>query len=377
MPLLLAVICPLAISWLLTGALVRWAPQWRLVDYPDPRKVHTRPTPRAGGLAIYLASIVGVALLAVNGGAGAFTWGLLLVGLGIVVLGLIDDIRPLTWQLRLGVQAVVAVVAALWLLPPTDFLQATMAVIWIIGLVNAFNMLDNMDALSSGVAWIAAGYLALMGLIAPADHPAASEWPFYFIVMAAITGFLMWNWPPARIFMGDCGSTFLGLLIGVGTARIALQPRSPLVGTAEVPYWMQAVVGWSMATAVAGAAWYDLITVVSVRLSQGRSPFHADKQHLSHRLVARGLSSPVAVRLIHWMALASGTSGLILCFVPSLPGAAIVIAQCLAWWLALAGIEFLGVKRTETVATGGSPVERGTAGRAVPTQKGDCHDSAT
>jgi UDP-GlcNAc:undecaprenyl-phosphate GlcNAc-1-phosphate transferase len=340
-----AAACPLAISWLLTAVLVRWAPQLRLVDYPDPRKVHTRPTPRGGGLAIYTATVVTAGLLWVfDGWADRFGWGVLLVGLGIVVLGLIDDLRPLPWQLRLGVQAVAAIIAVLWLLPATDVLQRVIAIIWIVGLINAFNMLDNMDALSSGVAWVAAGYLAVLTWVASTVE--AREWLLYLMLMGSITGFLLWNWPPARIFMGDCGSTFLGLVIGLGTARIALDPPCPTVTMPEAAFWARLFVGWGMATAVAGAAWYDLITVVSVRLSQGRSPFHPDKQHLSHRLVARGLSSPVAVRIIHFMALASGASGLILCLVPSLLAAALTLGQCLAWWLALAGIEFLG-KRPE------------------------------
>jgi UDP-GlcNAc:undecaprenyl-phosphate GlcNAc-1-phosphate transferase len=341
----LAGVCALAVSWVLTALLIRWAPQLRLVDYPDPRKVHTRPTPRAGGLAIYGACVLTAGLLwAFDGWADRFGWGVLLMGLGIVVLGLIDDLRPLPWQLRLGVQAVAAVIAVLWLLPPTDLLQRGMAVFWVVGLINAFNMLDNMDALSSGVAWVAAGYLAVLTSLG-AGSSESREWLLYLVLMGSITGFLIWNWPPAHIFMGDCGSTFLGLVVGLGTARIALSPLSPAAASPEVPLWARIVAGWGMATAVAGAAWYDLITVVSIRLSQGRSPFHPDKQHLSHRLVGRGLSSPFAVRLIHLMALASGASGLILCFVPSLAAAAVTLGQCLAWWLALAGIEFLG-KRT-------------------------------
>jgi UDP-GlcNAc:undecaprenyl-phosphate GlcNAc-1-phosphate transferase len=343
--LALAAACPLGISWLLTAVLLRWAPQLRLVDYPDPRKVHTQPTPRGGGLAIYTASVLTAALLwVIDGLADRFVWGTLLLGMGIVVLGLLDDLRPLPWQLRLGVQAILAMVAISWLLPPTDLVQSVLALFWVVGLINAFNMLDNMDALSSGVAWVAAGYLAALTWFGAAD---GREWLLYLALMGSITGFLVWNWPPARIFMGDCGSTFLGLVIGLGTARIALTPLSPATTAADTSVFARGLVGWGMAAAVAGAAWYDLITVVSIRLSQGRSPFHPDKQHLSHRLVDRGLPSPIAVRLIHLLALASGASGLILCFVPSLPAAALTLGQCLAWWLALAGIEFLGKKTNQ------------------------------
>ncbi len=313
-----------AVSWVLTAILIRAAPRLGLVDYPGDRKVHTRPTPRGGGLAIAAAVFVGSAFLSAPP-LVLLVWGFL-----ILLLGLIDDLRPLPWQVRLGVQTAVAVAAVLLILPPAEPWLRAVAVVWVVALTNAFNMLDNMDLLSGGVAFLAAGALAAVWLGPPvADAPGSpAEFAFFLLLMGAVAGFLFWNRPPARIFMGDTGSTFLGFLIGMGTARVGLRP--------EGPSW-----SWAVPLCVAAVPCYDLVTVVALRLSQGRSPFHADKQHLSHRLVARGLSPVLAVGAIHLMALASGASGLILCFVPSAAAAALVLGQLAVWWGVLAVIEFM------------------------------------
>jgi UDP-GlcNAc:undecaprenyl-phosphate GlcNAc-1-phosphate transferase len=181
-------------------------------------------------------------------------------------------------------------------------------------------MLDNMDALSGGVAWIAAGFLAL-------TSNTLAEWGPFVILMGALSGFLWFNRPPARIFMGDAGSTFLGFTLGLGSVHVALREGGPPWAPA-VPLCILAV------------PCYDLVSVVLLRLSQGRSPFHADKQHLSHRLVGRGLSGWTAVRVIYLLALASGASGLILYAVTTWTVAGLVFGQLGVWWIALAVTEF-------------------------------------
>jgi UDP-GlcNAc:undecaprenyl-phosphate GlcNAc-1-phosphate transferase len=127
--------------------------------------------------------------------------------------------------------------------------------------------------------------------------------------------------------MGDAGSTFLGFFLGLGGAEAALRPGAP-------PW------GWAVPLCVCAVPCYDLLSVVTLRLRQGRSPFRADKQHLSHRLVERGLPSPTAVRLIHLLALAGGACGLLLYEVASWAGAALALLQLAAWWGALAVIEY-------------------------------------
>ncbi len=307
-------VCPLAVSWLLTALLIRWAPRLGLVDYPSERKVHTVPTPRAGGLAIFAAlSVLGFRV-------SPTVWEPAL-GAAVVVLGFLDDFRPLRWQLRLAVQLGVAVVAVRFCLPPQAWFVRTAMVLWIAGLINAFNMLDNMDALSAGVAWIAAGFLGILAWSEGVD------WMPYVAIMGALAGFLWFNFPPARIFMGDAGSTFLGFTLGLGSLQVVLHESAPA--------W-----SWLAAPCILAVPCYDLTSVVLLRLSQRRSPFHADKQHLSHRLADRGLSKWTAVRTIYLLALASGASGLIVYAVSEARAAMLVLGQLAFWWIALAVIEF-------------------------------------
>ncbi|MHB1423611.1 MAG: glycosyltransferase family 4 protein [Gemmataceae bacterium] len=308
---------PLAMSWLLTALLIRWAPRLGLVDYPSERKVHTHPTPRGGGIAIFIA------VTAISYPLSGFSYQVLL-GSVIFGLGLLDDLLPLPWQIRLTVQFFVSIAAVFFCvppMPPMPWLVRAAAVLWIAGLLNAFNMLDNMDALSGGVAWIAAGFLALIA------WQSGMEWKPFVVLMGALSGFLWFNRPPARIFMGDAGSTFLGFTLGLGSVQAILG--------AGGPSW-----SWLVPPCLLAVPCYDLLSVVLLRLSQGRSPFHADKQHLSHRLVGRGLSSVTAVRVIYLLALASGASGVILYAMREATLAALVVGQLAVWWIALAVMEF-------------------------------------
>lgn len=318
----LTLVLPLAVSWGLTAALVRLAPRLGLLDLPDERKVHTRPVPRGGGLAIYAAGLAGTLLPAARTPLLLTVLGL---GGGIVLLGLLDDLRPLSWQVRLGVQGVI-VLAFLLLWPGQRawWLQI-IAWVWLVGLVNAFNMLDNMDALSAGTACVASLVLAL-AVVLRQDGPW--NWGLaapYLVLLGAAAGFLWFNRPPARIFMGDAGSTFLGFYLGAFSLAGGLVEEAPQT--------------WAVPLCVLAVPWYDLTLVVLLRLRQGRSPFQADKQHVSHRLVLLGLKPPVAVSVIHLLGLGSGLGGLLLYFVPD-RAAWLVGGQLAAWWLAVALVEY-------------------------------------
>jgi UDP-GlcNAc:undecaprenyl-phosphate GlcNAc-1-phosphate transferase len=323
LPLLLfvAYVLPLVVSLVLTALLIRWAPRLGLVDLPNQRKVHEQPTPRGGGLAIAAAVVLTSALPVFR-----FDDAGVLVGLSlfIALLGLLDDWRPIPWQWRLGIQATAAIAATVVLLGPRglSYVWWPAAIFWVVGLTNAFNMLDNMDALSSGIAWIAAGCLAaslpLRARLTAIGGPDWTEALPCIILMGAVMGFWIFNRPPARIFMGDAGSTFLGFFLGVYSVRNVLSAPAGTPGWWAVPFFAFFI------------PWYDLVTVVTIRLSQGRSPFHADKQHLSHRLVELGLSKAASVRVIHAMALTVAVVGLALCALTDSP-AILATAIGLAW----------------------------------------------
>jgi UDP-GlcNAc:undecaprenyl-phosphate/decaprenyl-phosphate GlcNAc-1-phosphate transferase len=313
-----AVGCSFLVSWLLTALLIRWALRLGLVDHPNARKVHVTPIPKGGGLAIFAGFSVASFFLPLSIGQ-FFLFGL------IVGLGLIDDLRPLSWQLRLGVQTAVVLVSVLLWPAEVSWPLRAVAVFWVVAMLNAFNLLDNMDALSGGVAWIAAAFLALACLT---QARSASEGGTSLVLIGALSGFLWFNRPPARIFMGDAGSTFLGFFLGLSSLDVALP-------TSQMPW------AWAVPLCIFAVPCYDTTSVVLLRLAQGRSPFHPDKQHLSHRLVARGLRSTTAVGVIYLMAVASGVSGLLLYHVADATGAYLVVGQFACWWCALAVFEFV------------------------------------
>jgi UDP-GlcNAc:undecaprenyl-phosphate GlcNAc-1-phosphate transferase len=236
----------------------------------------------------------------------------------IMVMGLIDDRVNLKWQLRLGVQVLCATLLAASGIRVTLFwpfthpiLGGTVTVLWIVGLTNSFNMLDNMDGLAASVGLIAAALFCLAQAAAGSLFAPA----VLLIVVGALGGFLMHNHAPARLYMGDAGSNLLGFLLGAMT----------VVGTYHVsgvdsPFSVLAPL------LVMSVPLYDTTSVILIRLREGRSPFEGDQRHLSHRLVARGLTRPQAVWTIDLITLASGLGALLLHLL-DVWGASVVVAQ--------------------------------------------------
>lgn len=314
------------ISWSTCLLIKKIAPSIGLVDKPGFRKIHETPIPTGGGLGVWLGVLVPIAVITLAalgynveketilgvslarfpqfvathiGGVAARLgqlWTLLGLGSILVVLGTIDDRKGLPWQLRLAVEFAVAIaaVAAGW--RATFFLEcpvitSIVSVFWIVGLVNSFNMLDNMDALSGGVATICSLFLAAVAF-AFAPNPLSGE-PQYFlggfllILAGSILGFLKLNRPPAKIFMGDGGAYFIGFLLATTTLSITFVGDNTPKTAIFVPINILAV------------PLYDTISVVTIRLYHHVSPFVGDKNHYSHRLVALGLSKTQAVATIY------------------------------------------------------------------------------
>src|SRR5450432_878769 len=236
------------ISWLLTALMIRIAPRIGFVDKPGHRKIHDNPKPLGGGVAIFLAftltmlAVVVAIYLNFTPGNNLPNWpayvgglkqqtplaiGLILAMLIIHILGLIDDRKALGPYLKLIVQLAVAAalviefksVRALTALGPA--ISITLTVLWIVAITNAFNFLDNMDGLSSGVAAVCTTAFFITTIQIQQWFVAAS----LAILLGAILGFLWWNFPPAKIFMGDSGSLLIGFVLGVLTVRTTYLPK--------------------------------------------------------------------------------------------------------------------------------------------------------
>lgn len=297
---------------------------------PGQTKAARRAIPNTGGIGITLAILLplGAAL------AGAFLApegilrlvpalethlpglrahageGLALLGalLALHVLGLIDDRRPLpAWPKLVAILGVAAALVALTdtrLLTLLDdrvggaWLSFALTVLWLGVVANALNFMDNMDGLTGGVAAITASALAALAL-----HQ--QEW-FVAAALAAVAGaslgFLAWNYPPARLFMGDSGSLVLGLALGFLTVRATYLPE-----TGE-GHWHAALVP----LVVLAVPLYDFASVVLIRLSQGKSPFKGDLQHFSHRIHRRGLSPRATAGVIHALTAVTAMLGIVL-----------------------------------------------------------------
>ncbi len=335
---------PMFLAWF-CGWVLRWmGPRWGWVDRPGGRKIHTLPTPTSGGLAVW-AAVVGVfaigqglltvlkltgqlesaeptiaglsvPMFAVSHLPGLWAqsgklWTLLGGGTVLMLLGWADDRRPLDWRVRLGVETLVAtgLVLAGWRLSlflDVPWLTGLASVLWIVALINAFNMLDNMDGLSAGVAARAGAILAAVLLMVP--NPQSREPQFFvagflLVIVGALLGFLWHNRPPARLFLGDTGSYLVGFWLAMATLSatfVIVENGAPKRHAILAPLCVLAV------------PIYDMLTVIAIRVRQGRSPFEGDRSHLSHRLVELGMSPKQSVATIYLLTATCGLGALLL-----------------------------------------------------------------
>jgi UDP-GlcNAc:undecaprenyl-phosphate GlcNAc-1-phosphate transferase len=184
------------------------------------------------------------------------------------------------------------------------WLTSALSILWIVMLINSFNMLDNMDALSGGVAAIICAMLAVMLMTNPEStvgQPQLFVAAMVLALLGGLLGFLHHNWPPATIFMGDAGSYLVGYWIAIATLLSTYAGAKGATPHAVLaPLCLLAI------------PIYDMVSVIWIRLREGRSPFHADKKHFSHRLVEMGMTKKQAVITIYLATLTCSLGALIL-----------------------------------------------------------------
>jgi UDP-GlcNAc:undecaprenyl-phosphate GlcNAc-1-phosphate transferase len=315
-PIVAVFIGAAVLSFILTPLVKRMALRYRMVDPPGARRINLTPVPRSGGLAI-AASFLAVAgmFLLLNERAGLIAVppslrppavaALLLGGAAAAVLGAIDDVFDLRarWQL-LGQVALAAGTVALGIqigivnnpfAPGVVFqfsslVAVAFTIFWIVGMINSINWIDGLDGLSSGVAIIATVTLALISLSTRVNQPLIAI--LCFVLAGALFGFLRWNFHPAAIFSGTSGVLFVGYTLAVLS----------ILGTAKV----------AVALLVLGVPIIDTFWIIVRRVSQRRSPFTPDRQHIHHRLLDLGLSHRQTVLVIYGVCTALAVLALIL-----------------------------------------------------------------
>jgi UDP-GlcNAc:undecaprenyl-phosphate GlcNAc-1-phosphate transferase len=285
---------------LMTPFAIRLARRFGLYDIPDGRKVHLVPTPLLGGLAVFGATLA--VLFSVGAVVGepltAPRVGFLAGAVWIFLLGLADDRYGLSVLVKLIGQFVGA--ASLVLTGNTDGLIGTdpmalvLCLVWTVGIMNAVNFLDGLDGLASGTTLIAALAFAFVGMLGGQPYPALLA----AIVAGAALGFLRWNWSPARVFLGDAGSLFLGYSLAA-LGLMSTWDKSSLA------YLLVPVI-------VLGVPIFDITFVVVVRLLEGRAISRPGKDHTSHRVLRVLRSVPSAALVFHAATLALGITAVAL-----------------------------------------------------------------
>jgi len=302
---------PTSILLIFAGALVfaigatpvaRWlAPHVGVIDHPSARKVHARPMPRLGGAAIFLAFILALVVFENRYNFQQLA-GILIGATFVSFLGIWDDrwgLRPILKLIGQILGALILVMAGVHTeLFPWPVLDMALTVLWVVGITNAFNLLDNMDGLSGGVGAVAAAFFTL--LAAMSRPPQVLVAALSAALFGVCLGFLVYNFNPATIFMGDAGAMFIGYTL----AAVGIKLRFP--GNITFVTWMIPVL-------VLGVPIFDTTLVFISRLRRGLNPLTTPgKDHTSHRLVSMGFTQREAVLILY---LLGGSLGVLAMFI--------------------------------------------------------------
>ncbi|MFZ5516361.1 MAG: glycosyltransferase family 4 protein [Candidatus Zhuqueibacterota bacterium] len=345
-----------AVSYALVPAIRTMAEKLAVLDHPGERKIHTTPKPRMGGLA-FVSSFVLVIMLHI---AGLYVFRdsdliaqhfpmvvrvmdrlssvlpklmvILIGGVLMTVIGLLDDYfrEQFSYRFKFLAQfAVAALVVSFGIRTeflPGAILDILVSVIWIVGMSNSFNLLDNMDGLAAGISVISALLFFIISIVQQQVFMA-----FIFCAFAgSVSGFLPYNFKPAKIFMGDTGSLFIGFLFGALTLQSSYRvPGSHSLITVILPVIILSI------------PIYDTLSVILIRMRERRSIFIGDKCHFSHRLVNLGFSEKWAVLFIYLISLCIGIGSLLLPYTP-LWGNILILMQAISIYILITALMVVG-----------------------------------
>lgn len=309
----------LILALIFTTLVKRVAEILKIVDLPNSRKIHQKPTPLLGGLAVFLAFSLALIIFWRLGDvidvkiSARYLWAILTGGLVLMIGGFLDDkfnLKP-TRQLIFPLAAIVIILAAglkiTYVSSPfggilafSPIFGALLAFFWLLGAIYTTKFLDGLDGLVAGVTVI--GALIIFAVSLYWDAPSSGTSVLALILAGAALGFLCFNWHPAKIFLGEGGSVFCGFMLGI----------------------LAIISGSKIATAllILGIPILDVLWVIARRLWQGKSPAQADNKHLHFRLLDIGLSQRQAVLFLYALTAAFGLTSLFL----STPGKLMALA---------------------------------------------------
>jgi len=333
----------LGVALFLTPVVISFARRTGALDAPDARKVHVRPIPRIGGIGIYAAFMVSVlvqmSISDLSPELMTSLWGLLAGGTIIVAIGIIDDYRDLPAKVKLLGQIFAACVLVIGFDvridvitdPLGDFIYLEYfaipaTIFWVVGLTNTVNLIDGLDGLAAGVSSIAAVTIFLVAM--------EEGIPFVAMITAALAGaaigFLYYNFNPARIFMGDTGSMFLGFMLAgisvIGAVKSA------------------ATIALIVPILALGLPILDTTFAIVRRARNHRPIFKPDKGHLHHRLLAHGFTQKQAVLLMYVVSALFGLCALALTAVSTQAALLIILIVAAAVFI---GARKLGILRLD------------------------------
>jgi UDP-GlcNAc:undecaprenyl-phosphate GlcNAc-1-phosphate transferase len=352
--IILILVLSMVFTVLLTLLVRHWAHRIGFVATPRVDRYHQRVVPMGGGIALFGTLFTALLCLLVITYQSTFPGFLaqwserleihseniashrleLLVLMGCITLlfavGLWDDRRHLGPMTKLWVQLGVAFAAARFADMRVEFfihntwITSALSALWIVVIINAFNFLDNMDGVSAGIAAIVCAIL----FIAAATSGQILVGGLALVLLGTLMGFLLFNFPPARIFMGDAGSLVVGFLVAVLSLRTTYyhEAQSGDIYRVFIPLIALSV------------PLYDFISVTTLRLCQGRSPFVGDTQHFSHRLKRRGLTDTQTALTLYLATLCTGLGATFLYQVNQI-GAVLIVVQTLLVLIMIAILE--------------------------------------
>ena len=320
------------VTAVLVDLMIVLAARWRLVDLPNRRSAHALPTARGGGVAIVAMTTLAAVSVVLRWPPDAvkIVCGVCLPCLAIAGVGIIDDMRPLDAKLRLAIQIAVAVTMTAVLgplstieipgLPAVELGWAgwPITILWIVGMTNAFNFMDGSDGMAATAAVVAGGGLAAIGLLTACNMPLLLA----AFAASAAAGFLVFNWQPARVFMGDVGSAFLGTWLAAIPLLFPESRRPTVLVPAVLCLW---------------PVIFDPFVTVIRRIAAGANPLVPHREFFFHRLVRSGVSHGSVAAIYGGLAAAGVAAGLVM-LVPAVPQAvrtaAPLVGFALAGWLA-------------------------------------------